>query len=90
MGSVRTGWPSPGLLLSSDRHLLANHDDSVWRQAQEAGVSAIPLTSWQASHEDPLVPAHLPTGGISLCSLLPSGFSHPSLRSEKHTSSPKD
>lgn len=81
MGSVRTGWTSPGLLFSSDGHLLSNDDDSVRWQVQEAGVSAIPLTSWQLPHADPPVQAPLPTGGLGLVveRFAPLGFYHPSL-----------
>lgn len=30
MVSVSAGWPSPGLLFSSDGDVLGNQDDSVW------------------------------------------------------------
>lgn len=39
---------------------------TVWWQVQAAGISAVPLTSWQLSDEGPPVLALLPTGGISL------------------------
>lgn len=50
---------------------------TVWQQVQEAGISALPLTSWPLSDEGPPVLALLPTGGSSLagvavCSLQAS------------------